>query len=162
MDFDITIDPEQFDNNLWRGSVPKTSDDWNHLSRLKIFCTLDLETSIFDISGAQSEKYLDESFKYEIRPLCLPILPILPLRQSQLRSAINALKIAKSKNWSVYVHCRQGVDRTGMVVAAYKIKERGMPFDQALQDMYAHGFHRWRYAHWIYALKQFAESIHGS
>ncbi|MBZ5598094.1 MAG: protein tyrosine phosphatase family protein [Acidobacteriia bacterium] len=45
----------------------------------------------------------------------------------------------------VFVHCRQGDDRTGMDVAAYRMAEQGWTAEQARQEMRAYGanwFHR--------------------
>jgi tyrosine-protein phosphatase SIW14 len=40
----------------------------------------------------------------------------------------------------VFVHCRLGVDRTGMMVAAYRMNEQGWTAAEALQEMKAFGF----------------------
>jgi protein tyrosine/serine phosphatase len=40
----------------------------------------------------------------------------------------------------VFVHCRLGVDRTGMMVAAYRMNEQGWTPDEALREMRAFGF----------------------
>jgi len=42
----------------------------------------------------------------------------------------------------VFVHCLVGRDRTGMAVAAYRVRMQGWKVDAALQDLYAHG-HYW-------------------
>jgi len=38
-------------------------------------------------------------------------------------------------NQPVLVHCQSGVDRTGMVVALYRIEVQGWPLDRALREM---------------------------
>jgi protein-tyrosine phosphatase len=40
----------------------------------------------------------------------------------------------------VFVHCHVGVDRTGMMIAAYRISEQGWSADEALREMRAFGF----------------------
>jgi tyrosine-protein phosphatase SIW14 len=40
----------------------------------------------------------------------------------------------------VFVHCRLGVDRTGMMVAAYRMNEQGWTAEEALREMRAFGF----------------------
>jgi protein tyrosine/serine phosphatase len=42
----------------------------------------------------------------------------------------------------VFVHCQVGRDRTGMAVAAYRVREQGWTVKDAVADMYAHG-HFW-------------------
>jgi protein tyrosine/serine phosphatase len=45
----------------------------------------------------------------------------------------------------VYVHCWRGKDRTGVMVAAYRLAVQGWPRDAALAEMDAFGFYRgWR------------------
>jgi protein tyrosine/serine phosphatase len=40
----------------------------------------------------------------------------------------------------VFVHCHAGVDRTGMMVASYRMAEQGWTSDEALHEMKAFGF----------------------
>ena len=40
----------------------------------------------------------------------------------------------------VFVHCRQGRDRTGLSVAVYRIVSEGWDRDAALRELYAHGY----------------------
>ena len=40
----------------------------------------------------------------------------------------------------VFVHCRQGVDRTGMMIASYRMAEQGWTAQEALREMRAFGF----------------------
>ena len=40
----------------------------------------------------------------------------------------------------VFVHCRLGDDRTGMMVAAYRMSEQGWSAEEAMKDMEIHGY----------------------
>jgi protein-tyrosine phosphatase len=42
----------------------------------------------------------------------------------------------------VFVHCRLGDDRTGMMTAAYRIAEEGWTAHEAMEEMKAFGFSR--------------------
>lgn len=46
----------------------------------------------------------------------------------------------------VFVHCKRGAERTGVMVAAYRISHDGWPPEQALVEMKAFGF-RSRFRH---------------
>ena len=48
--------------------------------------------------------------------------------------------IANPANRPVFVHCRQGKDRTGIVVAAYRMKIEGWPLAPAEAEMESFGF----------------------
>jgi protein tyrosine phosphatase (PTP) superfamily phosphohydrolase (DUF442 family) len=52
--------------------------------------------------------------------------------------------MADPANQPVYVHCRHGQDRTGIVVAAYRMKQQGWSLADAEAEMEAFGFnHIW-------------------
>ena len=52
------------------------------------------------------------------------------------------LAVAKnSENEPVFVHCRQGRDRTGAILAAYRVKEQSWSVDKAYDEMLEFGFH---------------------
>lgn len=54
----------------------------------------------------------------------------------------------------LFVHCRKGVDRTGAAVAYYRVMvDRINPYD-AIDEMLAAGFHRYRYFYWLPELKE--------
>jgi tyrosine-protein phosphatase SIW14 len=48
--------------------------------------------------------------------------------------------IRKNPGKKIFVHCRVGDDRTGMMVAAYRIAEEGWTAQQALEEMTKNGF----------------------
>jgi protein tyrosine/serine phosphatase len=45
----------------------------------------------------------------------------------------------------VFVHCRLGDDRTGMMVAAYRIAEQGWAAEEAMKEMQKFGFVWWHH-----------------
>lgn len=49
--------------------------------------------------------------------------------------------MADPANRPVYVHCRQGRDRTGVVVAVYRMEIDGWSPEEAEEEMQAYGFH---------------------
>jgi protein tyrosine/serine phosphatase len=48
--------------------------------------------------------------------------------------------MADPANQPLFVHCRQGQDRTGIVVAAYRMKEEGWTPAEAEAEMQSFGF----------------------
>jgi tyrosine-protein phosphatase SIW14 len=48
--------------------------------------------------------------------------------------------IRQNPGKKIFVHCRLGDDRVGMMIAAYRMAEQGWTADQAMQEMKAYGF----------------------
>jgi tyrosine-protein phosphatase SIW14 len=48
-------------------------------------------------------------------------------------------------NQKVFVHCYYGDDRTGVMVATYRIAQQNWTVEQAVQEMYSFGFHYYLY-----------------
>jgi len=48
--------------------------------------------------------------------------------------------LQENSNKKVFVHCRLGEDRTGMMVAAYRMAAQGWTADEAMQEMHIFGF----------------------
>lgn len=50
--------------------------------------------------------------------------------------------LRENKGKKVFVHCRLGDDRTGMMVAAYRMAEEGWTAEEAMNEMRSFGFSR--------------------
>ncbi len=50
--------------------------------------------------------------------------------------------LQENKGKKVFVHCRLGDDRTGMMIAAYRMAEEGWNADEAMNEMETFGFTR--------------------
>lgn len=66
-------------------------------------------------------------------------------------------------NRPVFLHCLHGADRTGLMVAMYRITHENWTFKQAYKDMVDHGFHRFRIRNfkwvlWRYAARHFKDA----
>jgi tyrosine-protein phosphatase SIW14 len=48
--------------------------------------------------------------------------------------------LRENKSKKVFVHCRLGDDRTGMMVAAYRMSEEGWTAEEAMREMKSFGF----------------------
>jgi len=48
--------------------------------------------------------------------------------------------LQENPNKKVFVHCRLGEDRTGMMVAAYRMAAQGWTADEAMREMHQFGF----------------------
>ena len=59
----------------------------------------------------------------------------------------------------VYLHCKHGSDRTGMLAAFYRMKMEGWTADQAYDEMRNSGFHKIRMHHFKYAIYSFRKKL---
>jgi hypothetical protein len=50
--------------------------------------------------------------------------------------------VKENRGKKIFVHCRLGDDRSGMMVAAYRIANEGWTADEAMSEMQKFGFSR--------------------
>lgn len=63
--------------------------------------------------------------------------------QPQEDDVVAFLKVAaEPNNRPVFVHCREGVDRTGMMVAIYRVVVQDWPREKAIAEMESMGSHK--------------------
>lgn len=133
------IEPVEIFPGIYRGSRPVSYWDWQMLKKLGIKYALDLQTT-----GQFDEQMHAESVG--ITTFCLPLSWLFAPRLADLYRANNFAWAHRP----VYIHCRAGKDRTGMVAAFIKIIN-GMPKAAAITEMKKMGMHWW-YAWWAYFL----------
>jgi protein tyrosine/serine phosphatase len=76
------------------------------------------------------------------------------IRREKLKEIINAM--SDPLNQPVYVHCALGQDRTGVVVAAYRMDVNGWSFEDAEKEMQSFGFND-TWIHLKKSLKSYAK-----
>lgn len=116
---------KSFSTNNFRG--PKVP-----LSELApVNCVLDLESGkqVFGDDMPLEEQMAGDSAA--VRVYSHPLGGIFPPSLDELKLAVHFLDSHSGIN---YVHCKHGVDRTGMVVASYRILiDDWKPFDAAIE-----------------------------
>jgi protein-tyrosine phosphatase len=86
----------------------------------------------------------DASEEKEVRRLGLQYVAIpwhCPWPRDEIFARFLRL-LHENKGKKVFVHCRLGDDRTGMMVAAYRMAEEGWTADEAMIEMKSFGFTR--------------------
>lgn len=141
----IKFDPN---NNLWRGAAPTTPSDWKAVRDRGIVSILDLETYPMDFFGnARCRAVLDAWYSGRgVRVTPCPMGAVLPPTKARLELAMTLIGALPRP---LLVHCREGVDRTGVVVAYYQNRVMGRSRDECMQGMLDAGFHRGRYFWWL-------------
>ena len=119
---------------LYRGPRINWHRDIADIMRLEIKTVLNLE-------AAYDNEDVKECLKYGIQPLELNFSPYLPPTGDQIKVALDILTNQKFK--PTLMHCRRGKDRTGFVVAAYRMEVDRWERDKALQELRTHGMSLW-------------------
>lgn len=128
---------------LYRGGQPK-AEGWERLRALGIKLVIDLRGDDSE-RGEREEAILREM---GIKYLNIPLSALRRPKPAEVEAFFAA--VDDPANWPVFVHCRRGADRTGAMVAIYRIARQGWTADQAYKEMRRLGF-RW----WYRGLKGF-------
>ena len=92
--------------------------------------------TVIDMRTTESEKVQVEAAG--MRAVAVPI----EMTREGLKEKVDRVValMADPANQPVYVHCRHGQDRTGIVVAAYRMKQQGWSLADSESEMQAFGF----------------------
>jgi protein tyrosine/serine phosphatase len=127
----------QVNPNLFRGAQPKEGG----IDRLK---NMGIKTIInLRDSGDQTRNEEDEATTKGLRYFNIP-LPNFDRPSDETVSQILSL-ITSSENQPVFVHCKRGSDRTGTIIALYRIEYDGWTGDRAKSEAKQHGMGFWQY-----------------
>ena len=115
---------------LYRGAQP-TADGFKTLEAMGV-------KSIINLRNLHSDR--DAMVGTGLKYFRLHVDTLLP-EDDEVESFVQIL--AKADNLPVFVHCRHGSDRTGLMVAVYRVVFQGWSKEQAIQDMRdgGYGFH---------------------
>jgi uncharacterized protein (TIGR01244 family) len=123
----------QVDEHLFRGAQP-AANEFQDLARMGIKTVLDLREEGHSVS----ERKLVEAAG--MRYVSLPMSGLTAPSDQQISGALAVLE--DSANGPVFVHCRRGADRTGTVIACYRIAHDGWQNRQALEEARTFGMSR--------------------
>jgi tyrosine-protein phosphatase SIW14 len=116
--------------HLFRGGQPKLTG-YEHLKQMGIDLVVDLR-----LSGEANEKKRRQQSWHEV---CLVRLVLHVAPRCRL-CEIPATPTGQPRQ-EIFVHCRYGDDRTGMVIAAYRMADEGWTPEEARKEMEKFGFH---------------------
>ena len=117
---------------LLRGAQPSTRG-FAELKKLGV-------TTIVDLRGNRGEVKWERT-QSEALGMRFVNIPVLGWTSPGDAQVAQFLKLFDEKNQKIFVHCRYGEDRTGVMVAAYRIAEQKWSADEALREMNSFGFH---------------------
>lgn len=113
---------------IYRGGQPQFADDWQLLKDFGVTRTVKLNTAAEGMDTKSGMPAVD----CEIDPLSQLIgTGLWPI----VDRAVEAIAMGS------FVHCEHGQDRTGLVVAVYRVRKCGWDVDRAETEMIDEGFH---------------------
>jgi len=118
----------QVSGGVYRGADPAPGEGYKSLADLGIRTVLNLS------HGRDSEALKP----YGIQEIYAPMNFFQDVNASVVREILANLSYTKLN--PIYVHCAQGRDRTGLVIACYRI-ECGWSNQDAIDEMWSFGFH---------------------
>jgi tyrosine-protein phosphatase SIW14 len=121
-------------DHLYRGAQP-TDRGFRSLSQLGIRTVLDLR--IPEERSNQEEKIVKS---LGMRYVHLPMNGSQYPTDAEIQKALSVLDDRSA--WPIFVHCREGKDRTGAVIACDRIAREGWTNTRALAEAKSRGMHR--------------------
>jgi tyrosine-protein phosphatase SIW14 len=124
----------QVDSCLYRGPRPKPAE---------FFAIKDKFARIISLEGlAEDRKEADELFPLGVisRPISFSQIYFSGISQSYLEEILQQIDEARKP---VLLHCEHGEDRTGLVVAAYRVRRCGWSKYAAMCEALKYGYRNW-------------------
>jgi protein tyrosine/serine phosphatase len=124
----------QVDEKVYRGAQP-TAEGFNYLSHLGVKVVLDLREH--DQRAAKEERLVTAA---GMRYVNVPMTGMTPPTPAETNAVLALMEDPAAG--PVFVHCKRGADRTGAVIAAYRIDHENWDNDQAQKEANADGMRR--------------------
>jgi protein tyrosine/serine phosphatase len=119
----------EVNSTLYRGAQP-TEAGFENLARMGV-------TVVVNLRERGIEKEHTQVARLGMRYVALPWSCFHPEDTTMARFL--AL-LRENRGKKVFVHCQTGDDRTGMMIAAYRMAEQGWTAEDAMKEMAAYGF----------------------
>ena len=119
------------DQHVYRGAQPD-KEGFDFLTKLGVKTVINLRES--DARSRMEERLVTAA---GMRYLNVPMTGLTPPTDAEIGKILGVLE--NENPGPVFVHCKRGADRTGAVIAAYRIDHDGWDNDRALKEAMARG-----------------------
>ena len=139
----------QVNDHLYRGAQPSPAG-WSSLAQMGVKLVIDLcrEGETGGHSTAAERKAVEAAGMSYVN---IPMNGIVAPGDEKISRVLTLL----NSNQHVFVHCRHGKDRTGTVIACYRIAHDGWTNKQALDEAVSLGLHRVEFG-----MRRYIENYH--
>jgi protein tyrosine/serine phosphatase len=136
---DSTVLPNfhQVTDGIFRGGQPGKGGI-SELSKVGIRTIVDLRS---DRGKSNDER--EAAAAAGIRYYNIPFASFRSPRDAAVEQVLKLL--AAPTNHPVFVHCKRGADRTGTIVACYRIRYEGWSVERAIREAKSHGLAWWQF-----------------
>ena len=136
---------------LYRGGRPR-QDGLKQLLFMGIKTIVNLERGWFESEPDEVKKECEFAVENGIRFEHIPLHPFFGPKSKDIDKILSV--IVNPANHPVFVHCRRGSDRTGIVIAAFRIQYHAWTVDQAYEEMKRYGHRNILFFWWKNILTQ--------
>lgn len=121
----------QVNDHVYRGGEP-TEEGMRSLGAMHIVLDIDLRES-----GAATELERRIAQSLGIQYVNIPFPPLTAPSEGQVKRVLSLMQ--PDDAGKIFVHCRRGKDRTGTVIACYRIEHDGWDNDRAMAEANRYG-----------------------
>jgi uncharacterized protein (TIGR01244 family) len=114
----------QVNDHIYRGGQP-SDEAWQGLAKLGVKTVIDLRRESEHQTGAEARAVKAAGMRY----VNVPMNGIVAPTDEQIVKVLNTFE-----SGPVFVHCRRGADRTGTVVACYRMRHDGWDNRKAFKE----------------------------
>lgn len=125
----------QVNENLYRGAQPK-SDGMKRLAQMGVKTIINLREG-----DAMAQREGAEARAAGLQYFSIPLKRTGRPSDDQVKSVLAIIN--SSTNQPVFVHCKLGADRTGTMIAVYRISHDGWTSERAKAEANQYGMHIW-------------------
>jgi uncharacterized protein (TIGR01244 family) len=122
----------QVNEHLYRGGQPADAA-WNSLAKLGVKTVIDLRPASEHSLSKEARIVEAAGMVYVSQPMA----PLAAPTNEEIRKILSLLD--SSAQWPVFIHCRRGADRTGTVIACYRIADNQWTNEEALREARTYG-----------------------
>ncbi len=133
---------------LFRGPRPTITE----LRQVKF--DINLEEGWFEFFHGEAREEQERCTLLNVSYFHKPLSDFFTPARKDILTVIDQARFWLFKGHSVLIHCLHGQDRTGIVIAAYRIKYQGWSVEDAVKEMNAYGFHNFPYGFWVKVLNE--------